>query len=644
MMLTYLLPLAIAAPQGGDLSTLHPGNALIYFEMPDVQGVYQAYQDSAYAQILADPECQRAVEKLTRLKPGQLEEPGRFIHNMIDHASDGMWSELQPSLADLTTISFSLSLHGMTSEQLFEGVEEEDFFDFDPLGARVEQSLRAAMVMDFRYDTSAETAFGFLAQSVGAATHEIKWGDSSAKKLTLSKAWLGDRLSGALLIGNRMVYVAGEDPQDFFQRQVTEGRNPSSAQRFARGNQHFELLNEEGATYTRLFEYQSTVGEQIFPHVPYKEFFVPVLDLVSCSLGSDVDMLLRGGQWRVSMRHKDGRGTFITQGFQPDLNLGPFDRIFTQHEIGPKNLDYVHQDSVLAASMTLDKDQFKALLAHLFELVGEDPFAKLKREFNFSPEEDILQHLGPAWVASLPVSSIGISSLPGLSVWMELEDRRGLANGLTKLQTVVAATSEGEVELKIQDYRDHTLYILRAMGGGDPVTALLKPTIVVFDDRVLLTPSSSHAKKEIRRIQKASDQRTLHPHVNRNTRPPGHVVEYSYADWGRILGRLYTGAKQFLPIIQANIPPEAAAEIPVDLKELPEAELFTRYFAPTFRHRTRVDGGILIRVDSSVGMEFVGGASAGFFVAWAGTVARSPGQPVREELTPVPVAPEAEEY
>ena len=630
MMLTYLLPLAIAAPQGGDLSTLHPSHALIYFEMADVQQVYQAYQDTAYAQIMGNPDCQRAVEKLTRLEPGQLEEPGRFIHGLLDQASDGMWSAIQPSLAELTTVSFSLSLEGMTPKQLFEGVHEDNFFGSSPLEDRLEKSLQAALVLDFRYEPSAASAFGFLQAISGSEVNEIQIDETSAKKVLVSGAWLDDRASGALQIGSRIIYVAGEDPETYLQRQLSSETNISFAQRFAAGDRHFEVLNEEGATYTRIFDFRSKLGEEVFPHMPYKEFYVPVLDLISSSLGSDLDMLLRGGQWRVSMRHKDNRGTFITQGFQPDLKLGPFDRIFTQHEIAPANLDYVHQDSVLASSMTLDKGQFKALLAHLFAMVGEDPFAELKREFNFSPEEDILEHLGPAWVASLPVSSIGISSLPGLSVWMELEDRRGLSNGLTKLQTVVAATSDGEFELKIQNYRDHTLYILRAIGSGDPLAALLKPTIVVFDDRVLLTPSSSHAKKEIRRIQKASDQMTLHRHVNRNTRPPGHVVEYSYADWGRILARVYTGAKQFLPVIEANIPPEAAAEIPVDLKHLPEAELFTRYFDPTYRHRTRVDGGVLIRVQSSVGMEMVAGTSAGLFLAF---FRAAPSRPVPAEST-----------
>lgn len=640
-MLTLLLPVALAVPQGGDLSTLHPGDALVYFEMPDVQAVYQAYQSSAYAQILGDPECQRAVEKLARLKEGELENPGHFVHRMINTASDGMWSQIQPSLADLATISFSVSLHGMTPEQIFEGVNKDNFFEHDELGDRIEQSLRAAMVVDFRHAETAQNAFGFIQALASVEPTTVELLDGTATQLLFPGAWMNEQNSGALLIGNRIAFVAGEEPVGYFERQISQSKNPTALQRFARGNQHFPTLNEEGAAYTHLYDFQSNLGEQIFPHLPYKEFFVPALDLISGALGSDFDMLLRGGHWRVSMRHKDGRGLFVTQGFQPDLNLGPFDRVFTQHEIPAESLDNVHQDSVLAAAMTLDKESFQALLAHLFAEVGEDPFAQLKVEYDFSPEEDILSHLGPAWVASLPVSSLGISNLPGLSVWMELEDHRGLMHGLNKLQAVVSGTSKGEVELKSQDYRDHTLFTLRSLSGNGGVSAMLKPTIVVFQDRVLLTPSSSHAKKEIRRISKSPEERILHPLVNHKTLPEGRVVEYSFADWGRMLARLYTGAKQFLPVIEASIPPDAVDEIPVDLKALPEAELFTQYFEPTFRHRQRVENGILITVRSSVGIEFAGITSAGLGFAWLGVTYRAT-EPVELEAVDRPTTQPAD--
>ena len=608
-MFHLLLPIALVTPQGGDLSTLHPGDALVYFEMADVQQVYQAYQSSSYAQILRDPECQRAVEKLIpRLKEGDLENPGHFIHQMLNEVSDGQWSAIRGSLVDLATVSFSVSLHDMTPAQLFEGVTEENFFDDGPLGDRLERSLRMAMVVDFQRPETAAQAFQFIQQAGASTELEIK--GEAATQVTIDGGWINNGPSGALLIGNRIAYVAGEDPKTYFTRQISQSQNPTSLQRFAESNKHFATLNAEGATYDKIFEFKSTLGEQIFPYMPYREFYVPVLDLISGALGADLDMLLRGGHWRVTMENIGGKGRFISQGYQPDLNLGPFDRVFTKHTIAAETLDNVHEDSVLAASMTLDKADFKALLAHLFEQVGEDPFAELKSKYNFSPEEDILQHLGPAWIASMPVSSIGVSSLPGLSVWMQLEDKRGLMNGLQKLQAVVAGTSDGSAELRVKDYRQHTMFTLMETGSRGGLSAMLRPTIIVFDDRVLVTPSSSQAKKEIRRLSGETPQ-VLHPHVNHETKPQGDIVEYSYADWGRIFARIYTGAKQLLPMLEVSMPDEVAAEIPVNLKALPEAELFTRYFDPTYRHRKRVDGGILIRVESSVGPEMAGLTSAG---------------------------------
>ena len=613
-MFTHLiLPLAVVASQGGDHSSLHPQNALLYVEVPHVQQIYVAYESSAYAQLLRDPECQAAVEKLFRETPGSMEDPGGYLSSRLDLISDGMWSSVQPSLSDLAGLSFSVSLKDMTGEQLFEGATQENFFDHDPIADRFEASIRMALIADFRDAQSAERLFDLVVSEAGG-DQKVKTGVFAgvpAKEFQIPRNWFDDRSLGIALINNRMVIVGGENPLSYLTEQVNEKVDKSSVRRFQASHKAFPALTDKGV-YTPIFRLKSTFAEQFYRHMPYKEFYVPILDLVSGALGSDVDMLLRGGEWDVQMRVQDGKGVFVTRAFQPDLNLGPFDRIFTKHPIQAEALDNVHADAALAASMTLDQQDLRAMLEHLFDVTGEDPFEMMKTTYGFSPQEDLLQHIGPAWVASLPVSSIGVSSVPGLSVWMELVDRRGLMSGLKKMQTVVTGESKGEVVLTSREYRNHTLFTFKMAESNSMLETLVRPTIVVFEDRVLVTPSSSTAKKEIRRILQNSEQRKLNPYFNRSTKPEGDVVEYSFADWGRIVARLYSGARQFVPIFEDSI---GGDDLPVDLNQLPDPELFTRFFGPSYRVRTQVPGGMMVRVDSSVGPEAAGLMTMGMLFA-----------------------------
>jgi len=140
---------------------------------------------------------------------------------------------------------------------------------------------------------------------------------------------------------------------------------------------------------------------------------------------------------------------------------------------------------------------------------------------------------------------------------------------------------------------------------------MVRPTIVVFENKALVTPSNAHAKIEIRRMLKEEGPAELHSFFNASALPEGRVVEFSYADWGKIVARVYGLAKSFVPVIEGSLPSEVSAELPVNLKHLPDANLFTHYFEPSLRTRTRVDDGVVIRCESSIGPEallfFTGG-------------------------------------
>ncbi|HPF14940.1 MAG TPA: hypothetical protein PLJ12_11780 [Planctomycetota bacterium] len=600
-MLATLIPLALLAPQATDPSTFHPTDALVYFEMADVQGVLRAYQDSAYARVLEDEACRKALEVALRLKEGELKEPGHYLHQTLGMLTDGLWTQAQPAMADLVAVSASFSLDGITGAQLLDPIKESGRWGEDLVPA-LKRHTRTLVVVDFRTTESATLAFGMLESALGMGLGEEEAKPQAATLAEHEVQILHVQLPemdgypiGVVLDGNRIYGVGGEAPETYLPARWNAQGAQTSAQRFAEGHKMFK--SPSGIT---VFEFQSKLGEAFFGSCPEKEYIQPAIDLLVSGLGPDFDMLLRGGQWRVQLRYADAGSIFVTEAYQKDLNLGEYDRLFTRFPIQAESLDYVHEDSVLASAMAIDTEMLGRFLRHIFKEAGEDPFEEWETQYGFRPETDILANLGATWVSSLPLSSIGLAALPGLSFWIDLKDKQGFIKGMDKLMAVIAGEAGDEYELKSRPYRDHLYYTLRSKTVDGGIEALVQPTVVVFDDRVLFTVSSAQAKKEIKRALLPAMERTPHATFNQQAKPPGDIVEFAYSDWAKVMARLYTSARGFLPMLQSQIPDEAADQIPIDLNHLPDADLFTPFFQPTIRNRERVGNAIRIYCESSL--------------------------------------------
>ena len=222
---------------------------------------------------------------------------------------------------------------------------------------------------------------------------------------------------------------------------------------------------------------------------------------------------------------------------------------------------------LLGGAMTVDPDILVALLKHVIEDTGEDPFKEWEDTYGFRPEADILQHLGTTWVSTLPISAIGITSLPGISYWIDLRDKDAFIQGMSKLQSVVIGEADGEFELRHKRFRGNEVFTFKSPDLRDELPVDISPTVVVFDERVLVTLSARHARVEIKRMRAARSERKTHPYLRPETLMElGDVIEIAYSDWAKVLGRLYSSAQSFMPMFLGS--PEDM-DLPVDIRAMP---------------------------------------------------------------------------
>ncbi|MEZ5975026.1 MAG: hypothetical protein R3E96_09350 [Planctomycetota bacterium] len=644
-MIYLLLPLALSAPQVEGPSIHHPSDALAYFEIADVQAAYRAYQASSYGEMLADPQVRAALEKAFRQEAGSMGDLQTFVDRNLEVLTDGVWSEIKPALAGLNRLSGSVTLHGMTPKQVVETFRS----DGGGHGMRMLMDhLHVHVRAEFLTPGTAETLLKvhsekLLASPGGdqAPIQQVQVAGHAAEILSLG-ASDGPVVS---LVREQDVlhFILGSDPAAYLDQVEQQAGALTSASRFADGRSR--VGGQEGTT---LMEFSGNYAQAFYHLCPEREYIVPVLDFIETMTGPDFDMILRGGYWRLSFRHPEATrpGMFITQAWQPDLKLGPYDQLFTGTPLHAKSLADVAEDSVVASAMSVDQEVLVQLLRNIFKDVEEDPFLDWEQQYGFRPEQDILANLGNDWISTMPLESIGVSSLPGVSYWIDLKDRRAMQAGLQKLTPIVEAESDGEFSLVEKRYRNHVMFTLKSTDPGNPLESMLQPTVVLLEDRMLITLSRQHAIKEIKRATAPEEERQVHAHFGPASMPPGAIVEMAYSDWAKVLGRLYTSAKSFLPMILGGESPDDLGGVPVDLMALPDPTLFVPFFEPTMRHRERINGGVRVYVESSIGPELStlmvgGGASMWLLMANTGVERVETVEPVRE--VPVSELPPAEE-
>jgi len=180
---------------------------------------------------------------------------------------------------------------------------------------------------------------------------------------------------------------------------------------------------------------------------------------------------------------------------------------------------------------------------------------------------------------------------------IELKDSERFQRGLSGLLALLEAEAGGAFQVKSKPYRDVPLWTFSfgaesASGFG---VGSISPSIAIVKDHLLITLTSTRAKKEIKRA--LGEESGVHALLKLAKPPPADATAIGYMDWAGLVHGLYGMGRTFLPLALAG------RESPIDLSALPEPAVFTRFFQPTLYWSKRVPGGSYSRLESSFGPE-----------------------------------------
>lgn len=269
-------------------------------------------------------------------------------------------------------------------------------------------------------------------------------------------------------------------------------------------------------------------------------------------------------------------------------------------------LSYVPADAVGFFAVHLESDAVRARVAAL--LAGEDEdgggAAKLKsleEKHGFDLDRDICSNLkGGAAGYLLPITGIG---LPNIGLVADLRDPASFERGARGLFAALAETEGLGVRVRETKYRDAPMWIVSfdSEGQNAQFAAFLPtPTLTIVGGRVLISLTSLRAKKEVKRA--LGEESEPHPIASDLERFPAEASYVGWMDWAATVDGLYGMARSAAAAFGGQL--DLGFDLPGLMTALPESSrVFTRFFDPTTLSVRPVDGGYLMRWDTSFGPE-----------------------------------------
>jgi len=629
-MLSSLPFVLILTQTVGGHAVLHPSDANLYLELPDLPGMLAAYEDAPLVKLLADPELGRFVAGFAGEDPETF-RLDRVVRDAIADGIEGLPLEAQHALELLQSAeAVSLSLGSgdvlAVARDLAEGVISEEEFGFIML-----EEVGALIVVEFSDADSAVAAEELLTTAIASAhtgliksartrsllgteceVHDYALGTEDTAQVLF---WTGAS-AGKLLIG-----FGRSTPEELSSR----ADHPQAALQgdagFQRGRAAFRV--EHGAAiyecFFRLEGMTELVMLGMFEEAAEDRALVRAI----------LEHLLPADRVETHSITRLVGGRFVSESLESTAagDPGP---VCCTGPVGPDSFDMIPADAVGLWVTNIDPAALRREVTTLLAgLTGQDAatlFAEAQAKWGLDPE-DVFGSLGERMAFyCLPLSGL---TLPKVHVALELKDPAAFERGVDGLGAIVAELTEGEVKVDSKPYRKTPVICLapkKGLGemasasGGPPQLAMLAPafldpqlSIAVLPDRAVLGISPTYVKREIKRLLGDADS-ARHPLASSAGAFPADAVAVGYADWGALIGGVYNAARSFLPMVAQM----AGPEFPFDPTDLPEAELITKHFQPSISWRRRVEGGLYAYSESSFGPEIalaligagVGGALA----------------------------------
>lgn len=599
-MLRLTASLLLSLAPSGDHAALHSADANFYLEIPDVPAALEAYRQAPLVRLLQDEEIGALARRL-----GGLPEDFDLWEGLQDQIAGMTDPGVLLALGNLADIgaelrSASLALTGLTgSEALLLELE------IDP--AALLRHLGVQVVLEFADALAPARLIGMLAlglpvaaesegpkelQLLGEARPIQRFSLPGAPYMPPIWAVAADRL---LILG-----LGKTSPAELAAR--TSG-GPSFLARAGelRGAERFSAPS--GATI-----YESTWW------LPARPFYTDLLEAQAPGASASIVSALFGGflpfeptVMRSRLQLREGR--FVGESFERrSAKADSMPPLFGHAPLAAGVLERAAPDAVWVWASSMSRDALRDTATKLVELVlvdeeGSDPELPPEVAEKLGPMLDVvLASFGTDLVVyMLPIAGLKI---PQIHAVLGLEDAGAFEQNLAALAKFVEEQAGGMVSLDTRPYRRQPVVTLKPNLGGMGIPPMISfdLTVGIVGDRAVVGLSAMDVKKEMRRL--LGEETGTHV-VAREGKAPKGSTSIHWLDWGALVGGIYDSARALAALV-----PDAGM-LPIDVTQLPESKLFTRFFRPTSSWSRGGEEGTYSYSESSFGPEVLLTALAG---------------------------------
>jgi hypothetical protein len=598
--------LVLALAPTGDHSALHPVDSNLYLEMPDLSAALAAYRQAPLVRMAMD-------EEIAGLVRGTVGLPGDFdlvegllgqAEAMLDAASFGLIGTVWAIGMEVRSLSVSFTelAGGERSDALERELQEE------PIAALL-RHLGTQVVLEFDGAGPAERMLAMLAgllppnpARTGPQTIELLGEERQLHRFSAPIG--GDAVPPIWMLTADRLLIVGMGTAD-----------PEALASRAAGGASL-LVGREGSGGSELFT--NPAGATVYstswwlPSVPVYAGLLgdaAWAGIVGGLLGTWVPIEAQTSRSRLQLR--DGR--FVKETFERRLDPQDESVPVTGHApLDPATLSRVGPEAIWVWATTVSREGLKGMADALIEALVVDGLGSVEEDL----PADLLAGVGPqldrmlgAVGADMVLYLLPIAGLkvPQLHAVLGLEEPAVFEKAVTELAQQLEEKADGMLSLDTRPYRRQPVITLRPdlERLGVPAMISLDLTIGIVGDRAIVGLSAMDVKKEIRSL--LTGEAGAHALSAKGGVPKG-VSGVSYMDWGTLVGGVYDMARTLGALI-----PDMG--LPVDLSQLPESKLFTRFFQPSLSWSRPIDGGSYSYSESSFGPEVLiaGIAAAGAF-------------------------------
>jgi hypothetical protein len=633
MITTLLLP-SLLLPLGGGHAALHPADANIYLEIPNVGAVLDAYEQAPLVLMIEDPAMQGFVSKIIGRGPEEV-----TFAALTDRTIQNLEGQLSVFGVELLTIGMdvqqaSLSISGFDVEGLIPiliAIEREPTVDAEERLRERLLELNATMVFDFDSQETAQDAHELLKDQLAELANEISptlppiidvkaalkaADEASGTTVALEPASNLDEMRmylGMTQVEKHITFRFSCDPliADLEEVQVTLADNAA----FMAAGKH--LAGGAGATILNGYVNLESLDElhEVCGFIP------DCPPVITAAAKAFLNTTFPDGAYLVRSSTRISSGQVIQESFQAQAATDPSECLFSTEPITRDSFRMVPPEAVAVWAANLNRDYLGSLvtegMATLSGMEEEEVLSNLEAEFGLRPVQDLVNSLsGSAVGYTMPYTSIG---LPKIFVALELDNPEAFTQGLHALGEAARELGGDRIQVSTRAYRKQPLTVFspgpglmrelfEGMGAAAPGFISLDAGIAVVEDRALFSVSKIFVKREIKRLLKA-DPNEHHAIMDQGLEFPSSIQSYGQTDWGSIMSGAYASVRGFLPLIMDSID----IRLPFDLEDMPPTDIFTRYFKPSTTWTREVEGGSYTYSKSSIGpeLQFLIGVAVG---------------------------------